>query len=90
VEDFLAKSMPIEAKRSVVVSMGHFSGCCGIVFEDYSRGGSSRSVPLTDMDVAAMVEPTVTEKSSPKQVSKFSGCGRLYRSGGPSCRARRR
>jgi hypothetical protein len=39
-------SMPIEAK-GVVVSMGCFSGCCGIVFEDYPRGGSSRSIPLT-------------------------------------------
>src|SRR5580692_6836059 len=48
-----------------------------------------RTYSLTDMDVAAMVEPMVTEKSPPKQVSKFSGCGRLYRSGGPSCRARR-
>jgi hypothetical protein len=42
-------SMPIEAKRGVVVSMGCFSGCCGIVFEDYPRGGSSRSIPLTDI-----------------------------------------
>jgi hypothetical protein len=42
-------SMPIEAKRGVVVSMGCFSGCCGIVFEDYPRGGSSRSIPLTDL-----------------------------------------
>jgi hypothetical protein len=23
--------------------------CCGIVFEDYSRGGSSRSIPLADI-----------------------------------------
>jgi hypothetical protein len=42
-------SMPIEAKRGVVVSMGCFSGCCGIVFEDYPRGGSSRSIPLADV-----------------------------------------
>jgi hypothetical protein len=42
-------SMPIEAKRGVVVSMGCFSGCCGIVFEDYPRGGSSRSIPLADL-----------------------------------------
>jgi hypothetical protein len=42
-------SMPIEAKGSVVISMGYFSGCYGIVFEDYSRGGSSRSIPLADI-----------------------------------------
>ena len=34
----------------MVVSMGYFSACCGIVFEDYSRGGSSRSIPLTDAE----------------------------------------
>src|ERR1700749_564751 len=44
----LPMSMPIEAKLGVVVSMGCFSGCCGIVFEDYPRGGSSRSIPLAD------------------------------------------
>jgi hypothetical protein len=32
----------------VVVSMGCFSGCCGGVFADDPRGGSSRSVPLAD------------------------------------------
>ena len=36
VEDFLANTMPIEAKGGVLVSMGCFSGCCGIVFTDYS------------------------------------------------------
>src|ERR1700722_8006717 len=45
----LPMSMPIEAKRGVVVSMGCFSGCCGIVFEDYPRGGSSRSIPLAEL-----------------------------------------
>jgi hypothetical protein len=28
-------SMPIEASGCVVVSMGCFSGCCGVVFPDY-------------------------------------------------------
>jgi hypothetical protein len=41
-------SMPIEAKGAEVVSMGCFSGCCGVVFADYPRGGSSRSIPLAD------------------------------------------
>jgi hypothetical protein len=32
-------SMPIEAKGgTVVVSMGCFSGCCGVVLADYPRG----------------------------------------------------
>jgi hypothetical protein len=33
----------------VVVSMGCFSGCCGVVFADYPSGGSSRSIPLADV-----------------------------------------
>jgi hypothetical protein len=62
--------------------MGYFSACCGIVFEDYSRGGSSRSIPLTDMDVAAMVEPTVTEKSPPKRyLSSVDVAGYIVRGG---------
>jgi hypothetical protein len=31
-----------------VVVMGCFSGCCGVVFADYPRGGSSRSIPLAE------------------------------------------
>ncbi|WP_210169295.1 hypothetical protein, partial [Bradyrhizobium sp. Leaf396] len=42
----LPMSMPIEAKGVVV--MGCFSGCCRVVFTDYPRGGSSRSIPLAD------------------------------------------
>jgi hypothetical protein len=30
------------------VSMGCFSGCCEVVFADYPRGVSSRSIPLAD------------------------------------------
>jgi hypothetical protein len=41
-------SMPIEAKGGMVVSMGCFSGCWGVVLADYPRGGSSRSIPLAD------------------------------------------
>jgi hypothetical protein len=33
----------------MVVSMGCFSGCCGVVLADYLRGGSSRSIPLADI-----------------------------------------
>ena len=40
--------MPIEA-RGAVVSIGCFSGCCGVVFADYPRGGSSRSINLADI-----------------------------------------
>jgi hypothetical protein len=32
----------------MVVSMGCFSGCCGVVLADYPRGGSSWSIPLSD------------------------------------------
>src|SRR5690348_4708531 len=42
-------SMPIEAKGAEVVSVGRFSGCHRIVFADYPRGGSSRSIPLADI-----------------------------------------
>jgi hypothetical protein len=42
-------SMPIEAKGCVVVSMGCFSGCCEVVFADYPRGVSSRSIPLAEI-----------------------------------------
>jgi hypothetical protein len=42
--------MPIEAKGCVVVSMGCFSGCCEVVFADYPRGVSSRSIPLAGVD----------------------------------------
>jgi hypothetical protein len=45
----LPMSMPIEAKGGMVVSMGCFSGCCGVVLADYPRGGSSRSIPLSDV-----------------------------------------
>jgi hypothetical protein len=31
--------------------MGCFSGCCGVVFADYPRGESSRSIPLADVEV---------------------------------------
>jgi hypothetical protein len=41
--------MPIEAKGAEVMSMGCFSGCYGVVFADYPRGGSSRSIPLADV-----------------------------------------
>jgi hypothetical protein len=44
----LPMSMPIEAKGDMVVSMGCFSGCCGVVL-DYPRGGSSRSIPLAEL-----------------------------------------
>jgi hypothetical protein len=39
--------MPIEAKGGVMVSMGCFSGCCGIVFEDYLRGGKQPVHPIS-------------------------------------------
>jgi hypothetical protein len=45
----LPMSMPIEARGDVVVSMGCFSGCYGVVFADYPRGGSSRSIPLAEI-----------------------------------------
>jgi hypothetical protein len=44
VEDFLPTSMPIEPRAWWL--MGFFSGCCGVVFADYPRGGSSRSIPF--------------------------------------------
>jgi hypothetical protein len=51
-------SMPIEASGCVVVvSMGCFFGCCGVVFADYPRGGSSRSIPLADTTGRARYEP---------------------------------
>lgn len=34
------------AQGDLILSMGCFSGCCGIVLADYPRGGSSRSIPL--------------------------------------------
>jgi hypothetical protein len=34
-----------------VVSMGCFSGCCGVVLADYPRGGSSRSIPLAEVNM---------------------------------------
>jgi hypothetical protein len=40
-ENGKSMSMPIEA-RGGVVSMGCFSGCCGVVFADYPRGHSTR------------------------------------------------
>jgi hypothetical protein len=43
----LPMSIPIDAKGAVMV-MGCFSGCCRVVFADYPRGGSSRSIPLAD------------------------------------------
>ncbi|MET4175482.1 hypothetical protein ABIB99_006597 [Bradyrhizobium sp. LA6.1] len=57
VEDFLPESMPIEASGCVVVSMGCFSGCCGVVFADYPRGGSSRSIPLAEPKQPTLVAP---------------------------------
>jgi hypothetical protein len=50
-------SMPIEAKGCVVVSMGCFSGCCEVVFADYPRGVSSRSIPLADYLALARKQP---------------------------------
>jgi hypothetical protein len=35
---YLPMSMPIEAKGAAVISMGCFSGCCGVVLADYPAG----------------------------------------------------
>ncbi|WP_247511851.1 hypothetical protein, partial [Bradyrhizobium sp. 157] len=54
VEDVLADIDANRGKRcAVVVSMGCFSWCCGVVFEDYPRRGSSRSIPLADKSSTA-------------------------------------
>jgi hypothetical protein len=45
----LPMSMPIEARGGMVVYMGYFSGCCGVILADYPSGGSSRSIPLADV-----------------------------------------
>jgi hypothetical protein len=51
VEDFLAN---VDADRGQVRCGGLHElllRCCGIVFEVYPRGGSSRSIPLADIGV---------------------------------------
>src|SRR6187399_2084456 len=53
VEDVLAD---IDADRGEGCNRVHgcFSGCCGVVLADYPRGGSSRSIPLADIDPAEL------------------------------------
>jgi hypothetical protein len=43
-------SMPIEASGDMVVSMGCSSGCCDVVLADHPRGGSSRPIPLAEVE----------------------------------------
>ena len=44
---------PFPGMEQLVVGMGCFSGCCGVVFADYPPGGSSRSIPLADTSLAS-------------------------------------
>lgn len=47
-EDFIA-NVDTDRARAVLVCAGCFSGCGAVVFADYPRGGSSRSIPLADI-----------------------------------------
>jgi hypothetical protein len=52
------------------VVMGCFSGCCRVVFADYPRGGSSRSIPLADFDAGSTLTP-MTNLGDPTRLPPY-------------------
>ena len=47
-KDFLAD---VDADRGQGRCSSLLLRCCGVVFADYPRGGSSRSIPLADIEI---------------------------------------